>query len=298
MENRPATAIDEAALTEEQVRALIGMNLYVVRWATGNHDKSMAYNVIQKVYRLNERNEQIEIKGWYKCSWCPALLNLLAGQGTTPLLRHIRACKNRPANYVLPDHNAKIRVVQQVNAPNVALPSNDAILQQLQRQPMPGNADARAVIPPIVPPVNAGIPQIQTQQQPMIAGNATALAPISPLASQATASEENLPSQSLPAIPQIQQQQTHPANAALVQQLPILQQLQQFQQLQQQPMIAGDATAPAQIAPIPAPIQPIFTANQLDFLIDYSNRLLNIGLFHGSVPKADLKKILENEQIW
>lgn len=94
--------INQNALTIDRVQALLDVEILVTRWASANRDTSKAYNVLRKVYRADNL---AEVPHFYQCSWCDLILHVVPGKGTSPLLRHVNDCRQRPANYVLPDLN-------------------------------------------------------------------------------------------------------------------------------------------------------------------------------------------------
>lgn len=131
-------AINEDALTKEHVQVLLSLRVFVAAWANSNRDTSKAYNVLQKIYRSDTR---AEVHSFFQCSWCNVILQLIPRGGTSPLLRHVTDCLQRPPGYILPEQNLNRN--QQGNANLIAM--NQAA------QVQPNNLEA------IIPAANSNL---------------------------------------------------------------------------------------------------------------------------------------------
>lgn len=83
------------------IRDLIRLNVYTAKFASGNLDKSVVHNVMMKIYDGKKK----ELKNYFQCSWCQSVMMCSTRDGTAPLSRHIKGCKEKPAGYVLPKMN-------------------------------------------------------------------------------------------------------------------------------------------------------------------------------------------------
>lgn len=149
-------------LQPSQVLALLQTPHYVARFATGNRDTSRTYNVIRKIYRI-ENGQFIELKNWYRCSWCDTIMHVKVAGGTAQLLRHIlQHCLQRPQGYVLPERNEHLAARHQnhtVNAQQIpAAFDNSAQVPVVDDNLVQGN------VPP--PNENADTVTVNAQQVP------------------------------------------------------------------------------------------------------------------------------------
>lgn len=310
---------NDVLLNEEQIRTLLDVGFYVPRWATGNRDTSKTYNVFQKKFHL-DGNSESEIKGWYQCSWCGELRNLLVRRGTAPLLRHIERCAQRPNDYVLPDRNTRVNhavgaAVQpavdpsQPTNPAAIIASASGLSQTLDiassiataTATTPSSAPA-SVFPPLLDVASPIATTTVTTTAPSSAPTSV-LPQLLDVASQIATATEPITA-SIAALPITA---TTATTTALTSNL--------LHSLVDSPIVAITAPTPAlPIATTTAtatttPLSPAaITAPALGLssevlltirdLADFSNRLLNIGLFHGSVPNAILNEILTTQNDW
>lgn len=142
------TSDDE--LTESQVQTLLELNAFVARFATGNRDLGRSLNVLMKIYSRTAENER-EVKGFYRCSWCRLIFKFMPKKGTQPMLRHICSCEHRPEGYALPLvnehlHNRNPSVVPNTHETKSNAPANtasgtvdiDANINAAERTTQPG----------------------------------------------------------------------------------------------------------------------------------------------------------------
>lgn len=131
---------DDDNLTAENVRDLLRLSIFVAGWATNNRDQSIAYNVMQKIFRGTPLRE---VKSWFHCSWCNLIMYVQTRAGTTPLLRHVKKCDRRPAGYTLPDRNIHlerrgVRFLTPPPSPEPASQSSEIMqIEQPQTSQMP-----------------------------------------------------------------------------------------------------------------------------------------------------------------
>lgn len=152
MEKNTQTSNDQNAQTPEQeeilsidiVRNRVDYGTYIARLPDQRNNTCRAYSVLQKIYRQDDT----EVKGYYRCSRCYVFLYVLARNGTGALNRHVEEkCEKLPPDMRIAARNARLgRVNKQADVVTVNTTSAIASAHPKGTPPAIDIADKAAVV--------------------------------------------------------------------------------------------------------------------------------------------------------